>query len=214
MKKTVAVPIKTKKMKVLFLTILIGLVPLIVLAEQPDITTQVGPERSEETEKPEGSDLSMEQIMQELERVKEQLKNVGKTHDQLEIDRRKLGRLIIDNNEFFTLRVMENIATACKLFRADQELQTFPRRFRDLEDYVSEDIINATNSSKAIHGYYYQYNFINKDRFRLKAIPATKGKTGERTFVFDDAGGIINEETGRPVSLKKEKDKQKSGGTK
>ncbi len=198
-------------MRPLVLIILICLAPLIVLAEQPDATTQVSPEYSEETDKSEALDSTIEQLKQELEQVNQQLKSIGETQEQLELDRQKLGRIVIDNNELFTLKVMRDIAIACESFRLNQRLKSYPRRFEELKDYTSEGIMNATRPSKAIFGYYYKYRCVNKDSFRLKAIPATKGKTGERTFVLDNTDVIIDEETGKPVSSKKRQSQKDEG---
>ena len=109
-------------MRLLFFTVLICLVPLTILAEQPDATTQASPEYSEETGKSESLDSTVEQLKQELEEVSQQLESIGKTQEQLELDRQKLTQLVIDNNELFTLKVMRDIAIACETFRLSQKL--------------------------------------------------------------------------------------------
>lgn len=174
-------------MKPLVLTILICLISLTALGQE-----------AEKSEEPGAQEL-LERIRQEIEQIKQQLKNIGESQERLQADREKLKQLVINNNEIITLKKLMLIATACESFRANRKPQSFPRRFKQLKDYLPEKIINATNASGAIYGYYYKYKYINKERFRLKAIPAVKGKTGARAFTLDETGLIVDDETGEPL---------------
>lgn len=181
-------------MKPLLLIILICLISSTALGQEP--------EKSDEP----GAQELVERIRQELEQIKQQLKSIGESQDRLQTDRDKLKQLVINNNEIIALKKLLVIARACESFRANRKPESFPRRFKQLKDYLPEKIINATNASGAIYGYYYKYKYVNKERFRLKALPAVKGKTGGRTFALDEAGLIVDDETGEPISLGKEKD--------
>jgi hypothetical protein len=147
------------------------------------------------------SKSNIEQIKQELEQIKQKLKKVGEFQDAVVAETDKLKQNLIDNNESATLKKLMVVVTACKSFRMNQRLKSFPKKFEDLSGYLSENIINSTNVSNPLYGYYYKYQYINKDHFNLRAIPAIKGKTGERTFVVDETGVIIDEKSRKPVSL-------------
>jgi len=174
-------------MKPLVLTILICLISLSALGQE-----------AEKSEEPGAQEL-VERIRQEIEQIKQQLKSIGESQDRLQADREKLKQLVINNNQIIALKKLMVIAKACESFRANRNPESFPRRFKQLKDYLPEEIIKATNASGAIYGYYYKYKYINKERFRLKAIPAVKGKTGGRAFALDETGLIVDDETGEPL---------------
>ena len=159
-------------------------------------------ERSEEP----GVQELVERIRREIKQIKQQLKSIGESQERLQADREKLKQLIINKNEIAALRKLMLIATACESFRASRNPEAFPRKFKELKDYLPEKIINATDASGAAYGYYYKYKYMNKERFKLKAVPAVKGKTGARTFALDETGFIIDDETGEPISLGKKED--------
>ncbi|MEA3328984.1 MAG: hypothetical protein U9Q08_04610 [Candidatus Omnitrophota bacterium] len=145
--------------------------------------------------------LSIEQLKEELNKIKGQLQGVIKIETELKTDREELKQLIISNNETVALKMLLSIAAACESFRADQKMNNFPRKFEELKGYISDKVINAASSSDPMLGYYYDYQYVLGDHFKLKAVPAVKGETGERTFILDDSGSIIEEETGEKVSL-------------
>lgn len=174
-------------MRPLLLTILICLMSLTALGQEP--------EKSEES----GAQELVKRIRQEIEQIKQHLKSIGEAQGRLQADREKLKQLVINNNELATLKKLMVIATACESFRANRKPESFPRRFKQLKDYLPEKIINATDASSAAYGYYYKYKYINRERFRLKAVPALKGKTGRRTFALGETGLIVDDETGEPL---------------
>ena len=158
-------------------------------------------EREKDSKKELNSDVK--QIKQEIERLRRELQgmDIEESQRQLEEQGDQLKELMMRNNEIATLEMMRKIFAACLSYRASQKLMNFPKRYKDLAGYLPKKLINATDAAHAAYGYYYQYKQINSDRFTLKAIAATKGKTGKRTFIIDETGVIIDADTEEPLSL-------------
>jgi lipopolysaccharide export LptBFGC system permease protein LptF len=189
-------------MKSILVTILIYLIFITTFAQSPVQQTNLlyAKENENKASNEAESKSNIEQIKQELEQIKQKLKKVAESQDVVVAETDKLKQSIIDNNESVTLKKLMVIVSACKSFRMNQRLKSFPKKFEDLKGYLSEDIISSIAVSKALYGYYYKYQYINKDHFKIRAIPAIKGKTGERTFVVDETGVIIDETSRKPVS--------------
>ena len=191
-------------MKLLVFAILICLAPYVLFAQEPDATTGASPPYSAESASDESGTQTLEELKQSLEQLREEFKNIEETQEQLKADRQKLKETIVNSNEIATIKLLNSIATDCESFREEQSPKTYPKEFADLSEYIPEKIIKATDASSAVYGYYYEYKYVNRKNYTLKAYPATKGTTGERTFVLDETGRIINEETGKRVTLESE----------
>ncbi|MBN3037960.1 MAG: hypothetical protein JW869_00920 [Candidatus Omnitrophica bacterium] len=170
------------KTKIAVFIMLLSLVSVVLLAQQPQ-----APDAEKEDD--------LEETKQEIEALLEELKGIESTRNKLEADRAKLRQIMVNNNEISTVKILNTIAIACIEYREAQNLATYPWSLKDLEGYIAEDIIEATDAENALYGYYYKYDYINKDKFKVKAIPAKKGETGNRTFSIDQDQVILDADT-------------------
>ena len=191
-------------MKLLVFAILICLAPSVLFAEEPDATTEASPQYSAESQSDESGTQSLEELKQSLEQLREDFKNMEETQEQLKADRQQLKQTITNSNEIATIKLLNSIAADCESFREEQSPKAYPKEFAELSEYIPEKIIKATDVSSAVYGYYYEYKYINRKKYTLKAYPAIQGTTGERTFLLDERGRIINAETGKIVTLESE----------
>jgi len=82
------------------------------------------------------------------------------------------------------------INVACQsYFMAKRE---YPSSLGDLTNatppYIESKLIEANSSSAAIRGYYYVYEFLDKDHFTLYARPVETGVPGGKIFFIDQSG--------------------------
>lgn len=143
----------------------------------------------------------LNQTKKEIELLLQEIKGIEKTRSKLESDRDKLRQIMINSNELSAIKILQTIALGCEKYRQAQNFSAYPLHFEDLDNYLAPEIIKATTAESALYGYYYDYDYVSRERFRVKAIPAKEGESGIRTFSIDETGTVIDEETKEPASL-------------
>jgi prepilin-type N-terminal cleavage/methylation domain-containing protein len=107
-------------------------------------------------------------------------------------------------NETAAIGAVRTLSTAMESFRASGVNTTgtamsltgptYPGNLRVLSTmqppYAPASLTNAQSAAAARQGYFYTYQFVNANQYRLQALPAAVRTTGSRYFYVDETGII------------------------
>jgi len=161
---------------------------------------QLSFEEAQEKSATEAEEVDLEKTREEIKALLEDLRGSDDARSKLDENRNKLQQFVFTNNENTALKMISTIATALNSYKANSNARSFPLNLDYLKGSLPQNLIDATDAKSALYGYFYEYDYIRKDAFRVKAIPEKVGKTGQRTFIIDQDLGITDEATGEPVT--------------
>ncbi len=164
------------------------------------LVLRVRAEEAQEKSVLENEEIDLEETREEIKALLEDLRGANKTRNRLEENRDKLQQFVIANNENTALKMISTIATTLNSYRSNSNVRSFPLNLGYLKGSLPQNLIDATDAKSALYGYFYDYDYFRKDAFKVKAIPAKVGKTGQRTFLINQDLEITDEATGEPVT--------------